>query len=251
MPCVNVFNENSLLLDFSDLNPISPLNSTQDLGQHLDQDIKPVSDICSDTLFSCVEFIKAQDWPILELIPAYESLLVSFQFPHFPPQEAINALQQWFQKPLNQQRQKSAPAIELPCYYGKEVAPDLERLASERQLSTNQFITLHSQNRYRVYCLGFSPGFPYLGWVPSLLSAARLKQPRLKVAAGSVGIADRQTGIYTQEGPGGWNIIGRCPETLLNWQAPNRDEISSFTAGQEVRFRPIEKKEFLALGGQF
>ncbi|MCH7567007.1 MAG: carboxyltransferase domain-containing protein, partial [Nitrospirae bacterium] len=102
-------------------------------------------------------------------------------------------------------------------------------------------IRLHASVEYRVYMLGFSPGFPYMGRVPDSIATPRLPEPRTKVPAGSVGIAESQTGIYPQESPGGWRVIGRTPTRLYD---PARTNPFLLQAGDHVRFVPITRKVF-------
>ncbi|MCK9911012.1 5-oxoprolinase subunit PxpB, partial [Microbacteriaceae bacterium K1510] len=95
--------------------------------------------------------------------------------------------------------------------YGGQTGPDLEDLAGYHQLTPVEVIELHSSADYRVYMLGFSPGFPYLGGLPPQISTPRLETPRTFIPAGSIGIAGSQTGIYSVSSPGGWRIIGHTP----------------------------------------
>ncbi len=131
--------------------------------------------------------------------------------------------------------------VTIPVLYGGEMGPDLPALAERAGLSVEQVIALHTAVEYRVYMLGFSPGFPYLGPVPEAIAAPRLPKPRIRVPAGSVGIAGRQTGIYPQDSPGGWRVIGRTPLTLYNptWPDPFLVE-----PGDQVRFVSIDQREF-------
>jgi KipI family sensor histidine kinase inhibitor len=108
-------------------------------------------------------------------------------------------------------------------------------------------IQKHSERVYRVFAIGFAPGFAYLGEVAPELSMPRLATPRAKVPAGTLGIADTQTALYPIVSPGGWNLIGRTPLTLFD---QTRDRPSLLEAGQVVRFRPIGQQEYLDLGGQ-
>ncbi len=131
--------------------------------------------------------------------------------------------------------------VTIPVFYGGEAGPDLPALAERAGLSVEQVIALHASVEYRVYMLGFSPGFPYLGPVPEAIAAPRLPEPRIHVPAGSVGIAGLQTGIYPQDSPGGWRIIGRTPLTLYN---PTRTNPFLLEPGDRVRFVPIDQREF-------
>ncbi|MGB9741480.1 MAG: 5-oxoprolinase subunit B family protein, partial [Candidatus Bathyarchaeales archaeon] len=100
---------------------------------------------------------------------------------------------------------------------------------------------LHSEREYRVYMIGFVAGFPYLGEVPDEIATPRLETPRIKVPAGSVGIAEKQTGIYPCEAPGGWRIIGRTPLKLFN---PLQQSPALLRSGDMVKFKPISESEF-------
>ena len=129
----------------------------------------------------------------------------------------------------------------IPVCYEGEYAPDLEWVAREKGLSTGEVIGLHSSIIYRVYMIGFLPGFPYLGRIDNRLEIAR-KQSPVPVAAGGVGIAGMQTGIYSLNSPGGWQIIGRTPMILFNSQ---EDPPIRLQAGDRVQFYPMSKAEFV------
>ncbi len=130
----------------------------------------------------------------------------------------------------------------IPCCY--ELGPDLERVAEATGLSVADVIGLHTGCVYTVYAIGFCPGFPYLGYLPERLGGVpRLSSPRLAVEEGSVGLTGRQTGIYTQTRPGGWNIIGRTPLRLVDVAA----EYFPLRTGDRVRFERIDAPEFSRL----
>lgn len=133
----------------------------------------------------------------------------------------------------------------IPCCYALNL--DFDRIAGATGLSADDVIRLHSSVDYTVYAIGFCPGFPYLGYLPSQLSGVpRLTAPRLRVEAGSVGLTGRQTGIYTEVRPGGWNIVGRTPLQLV-------DVASGYfpiRTGDRVRFVAIDEQEFHRLSGQ-
>lgn len=135
---------------------------------------------------------------------------------------------------------------EIPVLYGAEWGPDLDDVAAFAGLQPNEAIALHSSIHYRVYMLGFSPGFPYLGLVPECLAIPRRLTPRTQVPAGSVGIAERQTGIYPTATPGGWQLIGRTPTAIYR-----RTSVDPFLLkpGDLVRFRSIDRDEFDDLRG--
>ena len=137
--------------------------------------------------------------------------------------------------------------VELPVYYGEDAGPDLKLLADNAGISTQQVIDIHTSQDYRVYAIGFAPGFAYLGEVDERIAAPRLPTPRKKVPKGAVAIADRQTAVYPSQSPGGWNLIGLCPTDMFNSESQS---IMPVSVGDKVRFVPIEQKQFLELGGQ-
>ena len=133
--------------------------------------------------------------------------------------------------------------IEIPVYYDKSVAPDLEYVLKTKKLTLDEFIQLHSRCEYLVYAVGFAPNFAYLGILSSELKMMRHKKPRAHVDAGSVAIAERQTAVYPDHSPGGWHLIGKTPIDL----SATSDII--FEMGDVVRFNSISEKEFLRLSG--
>ena len=131
--------------------------------------------------------------------------------------------------------------------YDPEVAPDLLPVCDEKGMSPGELITAHTAPLYRCHLLGFRPGFAFLGGLPPALVSSRLATPRLRVAAGSVGIAGQQTGVYPSAGPGGWRIIGRTPLAMLDLSRPDPFLIHP---GQRVSFVSIDRARFLRLGGR-
>ena len=120
----------------------------------------------------------------------------------------------------------------------------MDFVADHHGLTPEEIIRIHSSQDYLVYMLGFTPGFPYLGGNLEEIGTPRLKMPRIKVPAGSVGIAENQTGIYPIESPGGWQIIGRTPLKLFN---PLQPPHFLLAAGDMVRFIPIDEKQYMDL----
>lgn len=127
------------------------------------------------------------------------------------------------------------PVIQVPVRYGGAAGPDLAEVAARTGHSEDDVVRLHAGAEYRVFCVGFAPGFPYLGLVPEELALPRRPTPRLRVAAGSVAIAGRQTGIYPSDTPGGWHVIGRTD--LPVWDS-HRDPPALLAPGARVRFVP-------------
>jgi inhibitor of KinA len=133
----------------------------------------------------------------------------------------------------------------IPCCY--EMQFDLSRAAEHTRLSADDVVRLHTATEYTVYAIGFCPGFPYLGYLPPrLCGVQRLASPRLRVEAGSVGLTGRQTGIYTEPRPGGWNLVGRTPLTLVDVA----DGYFPLCTGDRVQFDRIDEAEFRRLKGE-
>ncbi|MFC0560254.1 5-oxoprolinase subunit PxpB [Halalkalibacter alkalisediminis] len=131
--------------------------------------------------------------------------------------------------------------IEIPVYYGGELGPDLEFVAKHNNLTTDEVIHIHSEGEYLVYMIGFAPGFPYLGGMSEQISAPRRSNPRMNIMKGSVGIAGKQTGVYSISTPGGWQIIGRTP---LKFFRPSDNPPSLLRSGDVIRFKPISMEVF-------
>jgi inhibitor of KinA len=131
--------------------------------------------------------------------------------------------------------------ITIPVCYGGTFGPDLEELASLHHLTTQEVINLHSSAVYKVYMIGFVPGFAYLGGMNSQLATPRKPIPRSSIPSGSVGIAGEQTGIYPLETPGGWQLIGQTPLLLFD---AKRLQPALLKPGDEVKFAPISYREF-------
>jgi inhibitor of KinA len=179
---------------------------------------------------------------VLELVPSYCALMVNFD----PLALSFDELAQKLSslKPGRAAGEESAAVVELPVCYGGEYGPDLDFVAARAGLSAHEVIRIHSGVEYPVYMLGFTPGFPYLGGMDARIAAPRLDAPRTSVAAGSVGIAGAQTGVYPVASPGGWRIIGRTPVKLYD---PAREEPFLLAAGRKLRFVPVGAAEFARL----
>jgi inhibitor of KinA len=137
--------------------------------------------------------------------------------------------------------QIEATLVEIPVCYETEFALDLEHVAQHAGLQGKDVVDLHSGAEYRVHCVGFTPGFPFLGGLPRKLATPRRDVPRKEIPAGSVAIGGSQTGIYPMKSPGGWNVIGRTPLQLFD---PQKDPPAMLRAGNRVRFRSITREEF-------
>jgi inhibitor of KinA len=185
--------------------------------------------------------LKKQSLPgVLGLIPSYRALLIQYD----PWSCSCERLLQWVEDALHSDVQgltADTALFEIPVCYGNEYGPDLEAVAAFHNLSPERVIELHSRPLYSVFMIGFSPGFPYLGALDERLVTPRRQEPRSNVPAGSVGIADRQTGIYSLDSPGGWQLIGRTPMKLFDLA---RTEPFLLKPGDRVRFKPIARDVF-------
>lgn len=183
---------------------------------------------------------------VVEIVPTYRSLMI-----HYDPGTVLYDDLVWQLKDLlsglDQVRLPPSHVIEIPVMYGGVEGPDLEFVAAHCGLSSDEVVRIHTSADYLIYMLGFTPGFPYLGGMDERIAAPRLKQPRVKIPAGSVGIAGSQTGVYPIDSPGGWQLIGRTPLQLYE---PGRTNPVLCRAGDYIRFRPIDRKEFDAIAMQ-
>lgn len=138
----------------------------------------------------------------------------------------------------------SAQAWRLPVCYQGEFAPDLEDIAQRSGITRDEVIQLHRSQNYEILMIGFLPGFPFMSEVPETLRFPRRTNPRLRVPAGSVAIANEQTAIYPWESPGGWHLLGRCPVPLFN---PAWDRPSLLSAGDKISFEAVSENDFKLL----
>lgn len=188
---------------------------------------------------------------IIDLIPSYASIMVVFNLlntdHHHVRRKLRSLLHDLDDDSQPNTHSDKSSVVELPVYYSVESGPDLTVIAKQNKLSVEQVIEIHQSKEYRVYVIGFAPGFAYLGDVDERIASPRLSTPRMKVPKGAVAIADRQTAVYPNVSPGGWNIIGLCPIDMFDAKAT---PIMPVNVGDKVRFKAITKSEFLALGGE-
>ena len=191
--------------------------------------------------------IESNPFPgFIECVPAYSSLTI-----YFGADCNVDDLKNQLQKKITitenknhfntSSKNQDEQTIEIPVCYDSEFGYDLPWLSSALKLSIEEIIQIHSEHMYRVYMIGFIPGFPYIGVLPQQLETSRKQNPSLKIPSGSIGIAGKQTGIYPTEIPGGWQIIGRTPLTIFN---KINEPACLLKAGDRVKFVPITKKEF-------
>lgn len=177
---------------------------------------------------------------ILEMVPAYRSLMIVYD----PLVISLTTLKNKVLAvcgELDPQRLPRPETLEVPVAYGGDHGPDLEWVAGHHGISTDEVIALHTGTVYRVYMIGFTPGFPYMGELPEALATPRRDTPQTHIPKGAVGIAQRQTGIYPTESPGGWQIIGRTPLRLFD---PAGKPPATLKMGDRVKFYAINAVEF-------
>ncbi|MGA0542156.1 5-oxoprolinase subunit PxpB [Neotabrizicola sp. VNH66] len=175
---------------------------------------------------------------IVDIVPTYRSLLVRYD----PEQVRGAALGQQLMalaaRPLD--HNATGRRWRVPCLYGGAVGQDLDELAEMKGLSRDELIAIHSRVDYRVYMIGFAPGFAYLGGQPEILHTPRLPKPRQMIPSGAVGIGGQQGSINSVAGPSGWRFLGRTPVRSFD---PARTEPFLFRAGDNIRFFPITEAE--------
>lgn len=189
---------------------------------------------------------KEKNSSIIEIIPSYTTLLITYDILNFDSNKIEKYIKKIIEKSEVVNYEKDYQIIEIPTYYGKEVGFDLEEISKNKNLSIEEIIKIHSNKIYRVYTIGFAPGFAYLAKVDERINIPRLKTPRKKVPKGSVAIAESQTSIYPSDSPGGWNIIGK---TYLDVFNKSRENITTFEVGDLIKFIPVSKEIFLKNGG--
>lgn len=177
---------------------------------------------------------------VQEAVPTYRSMAIYYD-PGATDREALAHRIRALHASLGNEGERTPRVMEIPTVYGGEYGPDLACVAGHAALTEDEVIRLHTGQLYHVFMLGFTAGFAYLGGLPERLSMPRLPTPRLRVPAGSVGIAGTQTGVYPRESPGGWRIIGR---TALRLFDPSCDVPTPMLPGDKVRFVQIEEREY-------
>ena len=182
---------------------------------------------------------------LVDLVPSYTTLMVHYDLTAVNPAQARELIDLALTD-LQPQAQGSGQCHVLPVWYDLSVGPELTLLSQRSGLSVDEVIRRHSAHEYQVFALGFAPGFAFMGLVDERLAAPRLNTPRKRVAAGSVGIAERQTAAYPVVSPGGWNLIGRTPARLFDRE---REGYSLMQPGDTVRFEPVDHTRFITLGG--
>ncbi len=215
---------------------------TIELGNRVDEQL-------NDRVMDCWQWLqKNKPDGVTEIVPAYASLTVYYDV--WTIQKKINpggTVADWMKSKLQQLLQETIPAntrqgrlFEIPVCYEKEFAADIDTVAANRNISMEELVHIHTSKTYRVFMMGFLPGFAYMGQVDDAIAVPRKDHP-VMVKAGSVGITGKQTGIYPLDSPGGWQIIGQTPMKLFD---PAKEDPCLLQAGDSVRFFAISKHEF-------
>lgn len=205
-------------------------------GDHailVDWETDGFSEAVNDTVHSLAAKLR-ESGKYIEVVPGYDSLVCVFNL----AERSIESTKRHIEDVLarsNFGKAQVGQLLEIPVHYGGTDGPDMDTICAASKLSANDVIALHSRQEYRVCMMGFIPGFTFLSPAPIELHHPRLATPRAKVPAGSIGIANWQTGIYGLESPGGWQIIGRTPLSIFD---AKREAPFLLNAGDRVRFVP-------------
>jgi KipI family sensor histidine kinase inhibitor len=183
---------------------------------------------------------------LIDLVPSYTTLLVIFDPAQLTSCQARHQLTAVLAELTPETAEGEGQLHELPTWYDPSVGPDLVRVAALSGLSVKSVIEAHSGREYRVFALGFSPGFAFMGLIDDTLTCPRLDTPRRNVPAGSVAIAGSQTAAYPAVTPGGWNLVGRTSARLFD---RNRNGFSLLKVGDRVRFTGVDRSTFEGQGG--
>ena len=192
--------------------------------------------------------VSLEETPIVgvtEVIPTYRSVLICYDPVQINPERLSKEILDR-ERSLDKLEIPPPETTEIPVAYGDEFGPDMEFVAQHNRLSPEEVIQIHSSGTYLIYMIGFTPGFPFLGGLSEKLFTPRLENPRQSVPAGSVAIANNQTGIYSLDSPGGWRLIGRTPIKVYD---PTRSPPIILKAGNYLRFKRISRDEFQEIAG--
>ena len=236
--CANIWIQNSVQGDYR-IFPLGDSALTVEFGTHISLEL-------NEKALALAAYFEQHPFPgFIEAVPAYSSTTLFFDVgevrassPDFPTAfDAVKHLAVNAEKTSKKVLQRSQREVEIPVDFGKASAPDLAIVAEANALSSENVIEIFIAARYRVFMLGFLPGFAYMGEVDDRIATPRRKTPRVTVPKGSVGIAGNQTGIYSLDSPGGWQIIGRTDVPMFISNAANP---SLLQPGDTVRFVPVK-----------
>lgn len=197
-----------------------------------------ITHFCSQLQIRCIP-------GVVEWVPSYKSVTI-YYLPHVITLDEISkGIEDILQiKESSNSDFHKHRMLSVPVYYGGEAGLDLEKLAEVHEMDVTEVVRRHQEPLYVVHMLGFLPGFPYLGGLDESIATPRLETARQEIPKGSVGIAHHQTGIYPTTSPGGWNIIGKTPLSLMDL---SKQTPFLFQVGDYVRFYKITKAEFQSI----
>jgi inhibitor of KinA len=221
--------------------PVGDSAITIELEKIIDEDIN--RQILS--LFNCLQ--QNNIFGVIDIIPAYSSITLVYDVASIKNKinsSAYHCMHQQIISVINDcdiNQKQTSRLIEVPVCYDISLGIDLEEMSTQKNISIEEIIRIHTSKTYRVYMIGFLPGFAYMGKVDETIVTPRKQQPRTNIVAGSIGIAGEQTGIYPLNSPGGWNIIGQTPIKMFDAE---RETPIYLQAGDEVKFIAISLHEF-------
>lgn len=186
------------------------------------------------------EFKKLELLGVIAIIPAYTTITIQYDFLQISYHELEDLL---FSIDYSLKEETHKNFIEIPVCYHDDFALDIQHLMEYTGLTKREIVALHTSEDYLVYMLGFTPGFFYLGGMDSRLFCPRKEEPRVKIDRGSVGIAGSQTGVYSVDSPGGWQLLGKTPFNLFD---ATSDKVFPIKQGDYIRFKEISLEEFNA-----
>ncbi|MDC3114133.1 5-oxoprolinase subunit PxpB [Alphaproteobacteria bacterium] len=215
---INSYGDRGMLLDFGD-------DSSKSISIEVNKAFSTISNL---------------GLPLLNIIPSFNKIVIIFENSEIRDQNKEKITYEMNEiKP--QSHKSTNKTWKIPACYDESFALDLKLIQQLHQITKEEIINLHTSESYYTYYIGFMPGFPYLGDIPSQLITPRLATPRIKIPARSIGIAKNHTCIYPKISPGGWNIIGQIPFDIFDLQNPNP---SLFLPGDKVSFYSVSNKEF-------
>lgn len=200
-----------------------------------------INEAVNEKVHALAKKIRQENIPgITEMIPTFRSLLVSYYMLQISYSK-LSVMLSVLSRELEMNQAAHHRIVKIPCCYGARFGADLTDMERLTGLSREEIIELHSSVDYKIYMLGFLPGFVYLGGLDKRLEVPRLDTPRVRIGKGAVGIGGNQTGIYPMDSPGGWRLIGGTPVDLYD---PEREDPVLLRAGEYIRFVPISIMDY-------
>lgn len=200
-----------------------------------------INEAVNEKVHALAKKIRQENIPgITEMIPTFRSLLVSYDMLQISYSK-LSVMLSVLSRELEMNQMAHHRIVKIPCCYGARFGADLTDMERLTGLSREEIIELHSSVDYKIYMLGFLPGFVYLGGLDKRLEVPRLDTPRVRIGKGAVGIGGNQTGIYPMDSPGGWRLIGGTPVDLYD---PEREDPVLLRAGEYIRFVPISIMDY-------